>query len=413
MIPISKPYLNEEEVNSVKEVILSGWVTQGPKVAEFEKQFAQYTGAKFATAVSSGTTALHLALKAAGVKPGNIVVTVSHSFIATANCVRYCIAEPAFVDIDPDTLNMDPELLQRFINEECIEKDGRLYYKKANNIAKGESPLQYLDKSSKEFGAISAVLVAHQIGMPADMKTLKGITNKYNLKLVEDAACAIGSEVKINESSGFERIGKPHSDIACFSFHPRKIITTGDGGMITTNKEEYDRLFKIERQHSMSKSASERHNSSKIATPDFLSSSFNYRMTDIQAAVGIQQLAKLPEILEKRHQLDSHYRNYMNDIDWLKLPYQPEYAKSNWQSYAVRVLNNAPVSRDDIILKLIDNKISAGVGIMNAHQYIPYNNSCFSLLESEKAREEVILLPFYQDIEEETVSKISTILRQL
>ncbi|MEW5819937.1 MAG: DegT/DnrJ/EryC1/StrS family aminotransferase [Cyanobacteriota bacterium] len=413
MIPISKPLLGEEEISAVKDVLLSGWVVQGPKVKEFEEQFSKFVGSKYSTAVSSGTTALHLALLAVGVKPGNIVITVSHSFIATANCIRYCFAEPAFVDIEPETFNMSAELLERFIIDECEYQNNFLYYKKTNEIARKESPLKVLDASSVEYGKVSAILVVHQIGMPADLQQIIKIANKNNIPVIEDAACAIGSKVCFEIDNQFQSIGMPHSEIACFSFHPRKVLTTGDGGMISTNNAVYDEYFKHIRQHSMSISAASRHSTSKIVSPDFLTTGFNYRMTDIQASIGIEQLKKLPELLNKRYEIDHLYRKYLSDIDWLTLPYQPEWARSNWQSYAIRVLQNAPVSRDSIMQTLLDNGISSGYGIMNAHEYLPYSNSGFKLSESEKARKEVILLPIYQDLNEECIEKISNILRKL
>ena len=413
MIPLSKPYIGEEEVKAVQDVILSGWVMQGPKCQEFEEKFASYVGSKYACAVSSGTTALHLSLIATGVKPGNVLITVSHSFIATANSIRYCLAEPVFVDIDPDTYNMSPESLKNFLNTECVQSDNAIYYKKAKDIAKGESPLSVLDQSSKEFGRISAIQIVHQMGMPADMTSILEIADKYNLPVLEDAACAIGSELSLNELQSFKKIGNPHSDIASFSFHPRKILTTGDGGMITTNNEEYDKLFRLLRQHSMTKTALARHEQNKIAAPDFPVTGFNFRLTDIQASIGIEQLAKMPEIIEKRRFLDQCYRKYFADFNWLELPYQPHYAKSNWQSYAIKVLKNAPVTRDDLMLHLQKNNIASSHGIMNAHQYKPYSNSHFSLPESEKARDNSIILPLYQALEEEDIKKIVDLMRVL
>ena len=191
------PWLDEREAAAARRAILSGWVTQGPEVAAFEREFCEYVGAKHACAVSSCTTALHLALVAVGVQPGDEVITVSHSFIATANAIRYCGAMPVFVDIEPATFNMDPALVETAISPRT-----------------------------------KAILVVHQIGMPCDLAALLPIARRRKLPLIEDAACAIGSEIRWD--GRWERIGRPHADIACFSFHPRKLVTTGDGGMITT-----------------------------------------------------------------------------------------------------------------------------------------------------------------------------------
>src|SRR5215831_10872610 len=191
MIPIAKPFLDEKEAAAARRVILSGWTTQGPEVAAFEREFAECVGAPYACAVSSCTTALHLALLAGGVRPGDEVITVSHSYIATANSVRYCGATPVFVDIDPDQFNIDPDLIEAAI-----------------------TPLT------------RAILCVHQIGMPCDLARVVRIAEKHSIRLIEDAACAVGSEIRW--AGQWEPIGKPHGDAACFSFHPRKILSTGD-----------------------------------------------------------------------------------------------------------------------------------------------------------------------------------------
>src|SRR4051794_38725620 len=214
-VPVARPYLGMEEVSAAERAILSGWVTQGPEVAAFEKEFAAFVGAPHACAVSSGTTALHLALLAAGVRRGDEVITVSHSYIATANSIRYCGALPVFVDIEPETFNIDPQKIEPAITERT-----------------------------------RAILCVHQMGLPCDLSPILTIAGKYNIPVVEDAACAIGSEILWD--GNWERIGKPHSDIACFSFHPRKLLTTGDGGMLTTRDAEIDARFRLWRQHGMS-----------------------------------------------------------------------------------------------------------------------------------------------------------------
>jgi len=230
-IPLAKPYLGKKEADAASDTILSGWVTQGQRVQEFEEAFASYVGSKYACAVSSCTDALHLSLLAVGVKPGDVVITVSHSFIATANSVRFCGAEPVFVDIDPQTYNMCPTELKSFLDQDCESRNNYLFYKDTTRIACGESPLPFIEQNQR--GRVAAIIPVHQLGMPCDLNAILDIAGQYNLPVVEDAACSLGNEICINNK--WEKIGKPHGDIACFSFHPRKMITTGDGGMITTN----------------------------------------------------------------------------------------------------------------------------------------------------------------------------------
>ena len=260
MIPIAKPYLTNEEAQSAYDTILSGWVTQGPKVQEFEEKFAKYVGSKYAVALSNCTTALHLAMVVSGIKDGDEVICPSMSYVATANCIKYVNAIPIFAEVN-DQYNLD-----------IIDVEKRITSK------------------------TKAILLVHQIGMPADIDAFKALCNKYNLKLIEDAACAAGSAYKGN------KIGS-HSDLVCFSFHPRKVITTGDGGMITTNNEEYAKRIKLLRQHAMSVSDRERHSASKIVFEDHVELGYNYRMTDIQAALGIKQLEKLDMIIEERRKI--------------------------------------------------------------------------------------------------------------
>ena len=266
IIPIAKPELGEEEAAAAGEAILSGWVTQGPRVAAFEEQFAASVGASHACAVSSCTTALHLALHALGVGPGDEVVTVSHSFIATANAIVYCRAKPVFVDIDPRTYNIDPGLIEAAVTPRT-----------------------------------KAIMPVHQMGLPCDIAAVLAVADQYGLPVIEDAACAIGSEVRVG--GRWEQIGRPHGTVACFSFHPRKIITTGDGGMLTTSDAALDAKFRLLRQHSMSVPDTVRHGARSVIFEEYPFVGFNYRMTDIQAAVGTVQLRRLPDFLARREEL--------------------------------------------------------------------------------------------------------------
>lgn len=407
-IPVALPWLGEEEAKAAQETVLSGWVTQGQKVMEFERAFADFVGSQHACAVSSCTAALNLALLAVGVKPGDVVVTVSHSFIATANAVRHCHAEPVFVDIDPDTLNMDPALLTRCLEYEFQETDGSLWYRDVKRLAVGESPLC---GRAEPCGRLGAILVVHQVGMPANMKNILPVARRYSIPVVEDAACAVGSEVSFDDGITWERVGRPHGDVACFSFHPRKVITTGDGGMLTTNNAKYDRIFRLLRQHGMNMSDLVRHHSEEVIFEDYITTGYNFRMTDIQAAVGIEQLKRLPRIVERRRRLASVYHEQLADIKGVHIPSEPEYAKTNWQSYVVRL--DDCFNQKEMMQRLKNAGINTRRGIMCAHLEPPYckawRRGC--LPKSEAAQQHNIILPLYPSMNESDVAQIAHVLR--
>ena len=364
-IPITIPSLGKEEAQAAYDTILSGWVTQGPRVEEFEKAFAEYVGTKYAVAVSSCTTALHLSLEVAGVKAGDEVICPSMSFVATANSIRYVGADPVFAEVGPD-FNLDPDDAERKITDKT-----------------------------------KAILLVHQIGMPANIDRFQALCDQHNLVLIEDGACAIGS------SYNGKMIGS-HSDLCNFSFHPRKVITTGDGGMITTNREDYYERMKSLRHHGMSVSDRVRHQAKKVVFEDYMEVGYNYRLTDIQASVGIIQLQRLPEIVEKRREIAYRYNAAFGALKSVIIPQELEGTTSNFQSYALLMTPETPISRDDLMQALLDQGISTRRGIMSAHRTKAYRDlyGTISLTETERLEDQSFLLPLYDRMTEEEIEMV-------
>ena len=362
MIPIAKPYLTKEDAQAAYDTILTGWITQGPRVKEFEDKFAAYTGAKHAVAVSNCTTALHLSLIVAGIGTGDEVICPSMSYIATANCIKYVNAIPVFAEVNED-YNID-------IND--VEK--------------------------KITAKTKAIIIVHQIGMPADIDGFTQLAKKHNLVLIEDAACAAGSSYKGN------KIGS-HSSLVCFSFHPRKVISTGDGGMITTNNEAYYERLKLLRQHGMSVNDRVRHESKKVIFEDHIEVGYNYRLTDIQASVGIKQLEKLDWLIAERRKIALQYHEAFREFDFLRLPVEKEGFFSNYQSYSIYLKQDAPISRNELMEKMLEADISTRRGIMTSHRETAYKAACqgIQLPKSENLCDNSIILPLYVPMASEDV----------
>ncbi|MCX5889990.1 MAG: DegT/DnrJ/EryC1/StrS family aminotransferase [Deltaproteobacteria bacterium] len=378
-IPVARPTLGEEEAAAARRAILSGWVVQGPEVAAFEKEFAALIGAPGAVACSSGTAALHLALLALDLKPNDEVITVSSSFIATANAVRYVGATPVFVDVELETGNMDANLIEAAITPRT-----------------------------------RAILTVHQLGLPCDLGRILAIAQRHKLPLVEDAACAIGSEIRL-AGGDWEPIGRPRGLLATFSFHPRKVITTGDGGMVTGGDPEIMARLARLRTHAMSLSTAERHGSAKVRFEQYLEVGYNYRLSDIQGAVGREQLKRLPGLVAARRRLAARYRETLAGNPHLTLPREPDFARSNWQSFWIILQDDAPLSQVELMQTLLARGIQTRRGVMCAHREPAYRDLPLRrpLPVSEIIEDRSVILPLYPELTEGDQDRVIATLTEI
>lgn len=371
-IQVMLPALGEEEALAAAEAVRSGWVAQGPRVAAFERAFAQAVGAGHGVAVSSCTTALHLALIAVGVGPGDEVVVPSLSFIATANAVRYVGATPVFADVDIETGNVTVETVDAVRTERT-----------------------------------RAIIAVHQGGVPFDTRALREAAQRWNVALVEDAACAAGTTA----------YGRPVGEgalIAAWSFHPRKVITTGEGGMVTTDNAEWAQRLRRLREHGMSVSAAERHASAKPVLESYLETGFNYRMTDIQAAVGLVQLGRLDKLVAQRRALAARYHELLADIEEVRAVTDPPYGETNYQSFWVLLGPGFATSRDDTLAELAAAGVSARRGIMAAHLEPAYADlSPGPLPATERLARHSLILPLHHALSPDDQDYIVGVLRRL
>lgn len=359
-VPIVRPELGAEEAAAAASVVRSGWVMQGPEVAAFEIELAAAVGAAHAVAVSSGTAALHLALRALDIGPGDEVATVSHSFISTANAVLAAGARPVMVDVERDTLGMDPAALERALGPR-----------------------------------VQAILCVHQLGIPCDLPAILALAERRGLPVIEDAACALGSELDTG-GGAFQRIGKPHGRLACFSFHPRKLITTGEGGMLTTSDPALAARLRLLRGHGMAAPPG----GDELAPVACVEPGFNARMTDIQAAIGRVQLRRLDAAVAARRRLAAAFTRALTAHTVLEPPRERAHARSNFQSYPACVRAGAATSQTEVLRFLAGRGISCRGGVTNAHQEPAYrgreNWSGGPFPVSEYLREHTVLLPVYQ-----------------
>lgn len=329
-IPISLPVTGEEEWQALKEPLTTGWLTSGPKVRAFEKAFAERHQVKHAIAVTSATTALHLALVALDIKPGDEVIVPAFTWVSTANVVLYQGAEVVFCDIDPKTFNLDPKKLREKITPKT-----------------------------------KAIMVVHLFGLCSPMDEIKAIAG--DIALVEDGACAAGAAYKGIPAGGLGTMG-------CFSFHPRKSITTGEGGMITTNDDLLGTRLQVLRNHGASISEEQRHHGPKpYILPDFNVLGYNYRMTDLQAAIGEVQLKKLDTFIEERSDWATFYTNELKSIHWIQVPEFSSNYSHGWQSFVLLIdEDKAPSSRNAIMEELQRAGISTRPGTHAVHMLSYY-----------------------------------------
>ena len=370
MIPVMRPWLGEEEAAAAAAAVSSGWVAQGPRVAEFEAAFAEAIGVGHAVAVSSCTAALHLALVAAGIGADDEVIVPSLSFIATANATRYVGAVPVFADVDEATANLTPDTVQP-----CLTDRTR------------------------------AVILVDQAGVPADLDGMRALCEPRGVMIIEDAACAVGSSYR----------GRPAgagADLAAFSFHPRKLLTTGEGGMLVTPEPEVAARLRRLREHGMNVSAAERHASRQPVIERYVEVGFNFRMTDVQAAIGLVQLSKLDRLITRRRELAQRYQRLLAGIGGLRTIEDPIYGTTNYQSFWVLLPADFPISRDELLRRLADAGVSARRGIMATHLEPAYSDRPRVTLEvTERLTARSLILPLFHDLTEDEQDLVVSVIR--
>jgi dTDP-4-amino-4,6-dideoxygalactose transaminase len=367
MIPVMRPWLGEEEAEAAAEAVASGWIAQGPRVREFEEAFAAAIGTPHAVAVSSCTAALHLALISAGIGPGDEVIVPSLSFIATANAVRYVGAQPVFADVDLATQNLIPQTVEPHLN-----------------------------------GRTRAVILVDQAGVPADLDAVRVLCDPLQVTVIEDAACAVGSTYR----------GRPagaSAALAAFSFHPRKLLTTGEGGMLTTAQGQVDARLRRLREHGMDISAADRHRSQQPVLEHYVEVGFNFRMTDVQAAIGLVQLGKVAQMVARRRALAQRYQELLSGISGLLTAGDPPHGETNYQSFWMMLPEESSLGRDDLLRRLADAGISARRGIMAAHLEPAYAGTKLCLPVTERLTKRSLILPLFHQMTESQQDHVASV----
>jgi dTDP-4-amino-4,6-dideoxygalactose transaminase len=359
MIRLTIPSIEEDDLQVTREALASGFLVQGARVAEFERSIAEYVGVKHVIAVSNCTAALHLSLLALNVQAGDLVLVTTYSWLATANVIELCGAQPVFVDIQPDTFNMNPEVL--------AETLGRL--------------MSVAETSRR----VKAILPVHTFGQMADMTAILKVAEKYGVPVVEDAACALGAKWD-NEQSGSKGV------LGCFSFHPRKAITTGEGGAITTNDERLARQLRALRNHGLDPEA---------PVSDFILPGFNYRITEFQAAFGSSQMKKLDRIIDARRRLAHHYDSLLEN-DPVLVPAVPQQSYHVYQSYVTLLPEDAAPRRAEIIRELKEAGIETNIGTwhmpLTTYFRTRYGYRAGDFPVSENVFARALTLPLYESL---------------
>ena len=352
-LKFAQPCYGEEEARAAADVIRSGWVVGGPRLAEFEGEFARRCGTSLGVGVSSWTTGAFLVLKAWGIGPGDEVIVPSLTFIATVNVVVHVGATPVFADVNFSTFNIDPE-----------------------------------DVARKVTTRTRAIIPVDQIGLPSDIDAMNTIASKHGLHVLEDSACAYGSR----------NHGRPVGSLAkvtVFSLQARKLVTTGEGGMILTEDAEFAQKLRTLRHQGMSLSDLSRHGAPPTHFETYPEVGYNARLTDIQAAIGIVQLARTEQLLARRRRVAAVYNDYLVEHPWLERPYVPEGLEHNWQSYQVKVRDAAPLTRNAIMDRLFKCGVPTRRGVMASHLEPPYRGLGTSLPNTEHVVANTFLLPIH------------------
>lgn len=362
-----KPWLGDEEARALAEVVASGSIAQGPKVKEFEKDFSSLQRVRYAVATSNCTSALHLALIVAGIGPGDDVVVPSLSFISTANAVTYVGARPIFCDVDPATGNVTAETIHA-----ALTLDTR------------------------------AVIVVDQGGVPVDLHPIRELCDRHEITVIENAACAIGSTYKDSP------VGTG-ADLTVWSFDQENIVTTGEGGMLTTRRADWAARARTLRDHARSVTGMGRPESLAALPEVYLEIGFDYRMTDLQAAIGIVQLARLAQIVERRRTLAGQYVAGLAGLRGLRFVADPPYGTTNFQSFWVEVLPGFPVSREELLGRLADAGISAKRGVMAAHRQPAYrwrDTGNARLQHTERLTDRTLILPIFHELDPVSMNRV-------